>query len=94
MSERSGMARLKLPPRPIKALTLPSRIAPHASTVVEAILVAVARSHSSSGEVIEGNQLRLFGNPDGALTLNIGMAPDRRNAGAGFADVAAQAAAD
>ena len=41
------------------------------------------------GEAIERDELGLFRDPDRALTLDIRMASDRKNAGAGFADVAA-----
>ena len=42
------------------------------------------------GESIERHQFRLLGDADGALALHVRMAAYRQNAGAGFADVAAQ----
>src|SRR6185369_9588472 len=47
---------------------------------VEAVLLS---------EAIEGDQIRLFGYPDGALTLNIRMAAHRKNASPRLANVAA-----
>ena len=80
---------MKLPPSPMKALTLRSRTPSQASTVLRPVR-ARGREIVLLGQSIERNQFRFLGDADCALALHVRMAAHRKDAGTRFADIAAQ----
>ena len=89
MRSRSGMARTKLPPRPIKPRTSPLRMRLAGIDRVEA-LVARRLEAVLLLQPIERHQFGFLGDADGALALHVRMAAHRADAGARLADIAAQ----
>ena len=80
---------MKLPPRPMNALTLSRCIA---SQTFDRVQPEIAWRGKSVllGQPIERGEIGLLGDADGALALHVGMAAHRADAGARLADIAAQ----
>ena len=85
----SDIATARLPPRQTSAFERPSRIASIASIGIVA-LVARRLEAEHAGQSIQQCIVRDLGNADGAVSLHIGVAAQRRNAGALAPDIAAQ----
>lgn len=85
----SGTVRARLPPKPTKPLALPSSTAWRNSTVVWPFFGRRVEAEDVA-QLVEGHEVRLLADTDGALALQVGMATDRLAAGTLAANVAAQ----
>ena len=85
----SGTARMKLPPSADERF---DAAVAHALAGFDRVEAALARGIEAVllREPVERHQLRLLGDADRALALHVGMAAYGEDAGARFADVAAQ----